>query len=265
MLLPLVVLLSSLPAFADGKVTYKDPIGDDNGPGTYGYPKDPAYKKGSFDLTEVSIEKKGGKVEFRVTQNAALEDPWKTGAGFSTQMVFVFIDTDHAAGRGHTDGLPGLNVRFAPSSAWEKVVILSPLSPSRVAKEVETKASALKSDILVGARVKGSGRTISGTVDDTTLTGEPSDWGIQVVIQSSEPFPSGSDLLTRQVNEYDGQHRFGGGNDGDCDPHVIDLLAGSGNGDVSEKKAQYDMLKYECNADGSSKSRATLTMVRKVK
>ena len=49
-------------------------------------------------------------------------------------------------------------------------------------------------------------------------------------MQSNEGFPAGNDLLTRKVNEYEGQHRFGGGNDGDCDPHVMDILAGKGAG-----------------------------------
>jgi hypothetical protein len=67
------------------------------------------------------------------------------------------------------------------------------------------------------------------------------------------------------VNEYEGQHRFGGGNDGECDPHVIDTLAGNGKGDASEVKAQHEMLKYKCGAEGSSEAKATLTMVRQSK
>jgi hypothetical protein len=67
------------------------------------------------------------------------------------------------------------------------------------------------------------------------------------------------------VNEYEGQHRFGGGNDGDCDPQVIDILAGNAKGDASEVKAQHEMLQYKCGADGSSESKATLTMVRQSK
>ncbi len=47
-------------------------------------------------------------------------------------------------------------------------------------------------------------------------------------MQSNEGFPDEADLLTRKVNEYEGQHRFGGGNDGDCDPHAMDVLAGKG-------------------------------------
>ena len=93
--------------------------------------------------------------------------------------------------------------------------------------------------------------------------GDPSTWGYQVVVQSNEGYPDKTDLLTRKVNEYEGQHRFGGGTDTDCDPHVMDVLAGSGAGSAEEAQAQYDMLKYECNPDGSTKTAATLKMVRK--
>ena len=263
--LTLAASLLSLPALAAGKVTFKDPSGDDNGPGTYKYPTDTVYKKGSFDITELTVEKKGNKVDFNVTLGANLEDPWRMGKGFATQMVFIFIDTDGKEGSGRTEGLPGLNIQFAPASAWEKVVILSPQEPARVKKEVETKAGGLKADILVPDRTKGAGRKISGSVDGVNLQGDPSQWGIQVVMQSNEGFPAGSDLLTRKVNEYEGQHRFGGGNDGECDPHVIDVLAGSAKGDASEVKAQHEMLKYECGAEGASKAKATLTMVRQSK
>ncbi|HYH94552.1 glucodextranase DOMON-like domain-containing protein [Hyalangium sp.] len=264
--LTLAASLLSLPAFADGKVTLKDPSGDDNGPGTYKYPTDTVYKKGSFDLTEASIEKKGNKVDFNLTLATNLEDPWRMGKGFATQMIFIFIDTDGKEGSGHTDSPPGLNVQFAPASAWEKLVILSPQETARVKKEIETKAAGLKGDIVVPDRTKGAGKKISASVDASLLgAGDPSQWGIQVVVQSNEGFPAGNDLLTRKVNEYEGQHRFGGGHDGECDPHAIDLLAGSAKGDPSEVKAQHEMLKYECAEDGSAKQKATLTMVRQSK
>jgi hypothetical protein len=39
------------------------------------------------------------------------------------------------------------------------------------------------------------------------------------------------------VNENRGEHRFGGGRDDNCDPHVIDILAPN----------QHDVLKtYKC-------------------
>ena len=256
--------LSLAAGLAAQDVSFKDPTGDDKGPGNYTYPTDTVYKPGSFDITGFDVRKKGDKVDFTVTTNSNLEDPWRMGTGFSVQMVVVFIDTDHKAGSGSTEGLPGLNVKFAPDDAWDRAVILSPQGASRVKSEVDTKAAAVKGNIIVPGRVKGSGRAISATVDASLLgEGDPSQWGYQVVMQSNEGFPAGTDLLTRKVNEYEGQHRFGGGTDTDCDPHVMDILAGDGTGAATEAQAQYDMLKYECNPDGSAKSAATLKMVRK--
>jgi hypothetical protein len=137
-------------------------------------------------------------------------------------------------------------------------VILSPQPASTVKNEVDAKMpAAAKASVIVPARTKGAGRTVSGTVDlDQLGGGDPSQWGYQVVVQSNEGFPDSTDLLTRKVNEYEGQHRFGGGTDFDCDPHAIDVLA-------ADAEAQKAMLKYECNPDGSAKQKATLTMVKK--
>jgi hypothetical protein len=246
------------------EVSFKDPTGDDKGPGNYTYPTDTVYKAGSFDLTGLDVKVKGDKVDFTVGLNSTLEDPWRMGTGFSVQMVFIFIDTDGKEGSGFTDGLPGLNIKFAPTDAWDKVIILSPQGSSRVKSEVETKAAAMQAGIVIPNRVKGSGRNLSASVDLAALGGgDPSQWGYQVVSQSNEGFPASTDLLTRKVNEYEGQHRFGGGNDGDCDPNAVDILAGAGTGDASEAQAQYDMLKYECAPDGMAKQAATLKMVRK--
>jgi carbohydrate-binding DOMON domain-containing protein len=264
-----VVLAAFAAALAGGsalaqEVSFKDPTGDDNGPGKYTYPTDTVYKPGSFDLTELKVKESGGKVSFDVSVNSALDDPWGMKVGFATQMIFIFIDTDGKEGSGNAKGLPGLNIGFAPKDAWDKVVILSPQPPGRVKSEVEIKGAAMKDAIVVPGRTRGSGRTISASVDKKDLgQGDITSWGYQVVVQSNEGFPASTDLLTRKVNEFEGQHRFGGGNDGDCDPHVMDVLAGSGAGDKSEIDAQHTMLAFECNPDGTSKKMATLTMVRK--
>lgn len=249
-------------ALSAQSVSFKDPTGDDNGPGKYTYPTDTVYKAGSFDITSFDLKVHGDKTDISVGVNSNLDDPWRMGTGFSVQMVFIFIDTDGKEGSGNTSGLPGLNIKFAPTDAWEKCIILSPQSPSRVKGEVSTKAAGMASSIIIPARVKGAGRVISATIDTKDLgPGDPTTWGYQVVMQSNEGFPAGSDLLTRKVNEYEGQHRFGGGTDTDCDPHVMDILAGDGKGVAEEVELQHKMLQYECNPDGTAKQMATLKMV----
>ena len=253
--------LATVSTFAQ-TVSLKDPTGDDNGPGTYTYPTDAVYTRGSFDITSFTLKVNGAKTDVTVGVNGNLADPWSMGGGFATQMVFVFIDKDGQEGSGYTKAPSGLNIEFAPSSAWEKVIILSPQPMGRVNTEVEQKAADMKGDIIVPARTRGAGRTISATIDTKALgEGDPSTWGYQVVMQSNEGFPSGSDLLTRKVNEYEGQHRFGGGNDGDCDPHAIDILAGDATGAKEEADLQHKMLAYECGDDGSVKKLAVVTAV----
>ena len=246
----LITMLIGGVAWA-GDVSLSDPTGDDNGPGEYVYPTDAVYTPGSFDLTSLEVSQKGKRTNFEVSVNANLADPWGMGGGFSTQMVFIFIDMDGKEGSGFTTSPPGLNVQFDPASAWDKCIILSPQTAARVNQEVEAKAGDMAGAILVSTRTRGSGRTISGTVQTADLgEGDPATWGYQVVMQSNEGFPDESALLTRKVNEYEGQHRFGGGTDYDCDPHAMDIL-----GDHAQ-------LAYECAADGTSKKMATLTMVR---
>lgn len=258
----LALSLMAASAFAQS-VSFKDPAGDDDGPGGYSYPTDAVYKRGSFDLTAFNLKVNGAKTEVSVNVNANLEDPWSMGGGFATQMVFIFIDKDGTEGHGYTTAPSGLNIEFAPASAWEKCIILSPQPAGRVNTEVEQKAANMKGAVIVPARTRGAGRTISATIDTAALgEGDPTTWSYQVVVQSNEGFPAGSDLLTRKVNEYEGQHRFGGGNDGDCDPHVIDLLAGDGTGAKEEADLQHKMLAYECNGDGTAKKMAVVSMVK---
>ena len=170
------------------------------------------------------------------------------GVGFSVQMLFVYIDN---AEGGHTKGLPGTNHEFLEDQAWDKVIILSPQQIGVVRNEVTAKASDMQDDIVIPTRTKGAGRTISGSVKMADLgEGDPSTWGYQVISQSNEGFPAKTDLLTRKVNEYEGQHRFGGGTDYDCDPHAMDILG------------DHAWLQYECEADGTPVKMATVEMVK---
>jgi carbohydrate-binding DOMON domain-containing protein len=169
-------------------------------------------------------------------------------------------------GGGFTQGLPGLGIAFGPEDAWDRCIILSPLPASTVRAEVEAKAAAMKDAIVIPARVKGSGRTISATVDRRALgPGDPTGWGYQVVIASSDAYPAANSLLVRKVNETESQHRFGGGTDGDCAPNVLDVLAGEGKARPGEIEHQHQMLQYECNADNTPKRLATLKMVHLAK
>jgi carbohydrate-binding DOMON domain-containing protein len=252
-------------ADAAGTVTIADPTGDDDGPGTYTYPTDAVYKPGSFDITELQVITAGAQVEFRVTVRSRIEDPWDSAAwngnGFSVQMAFIHLDTDHQKGSGVRDGLPGTNVRFAEDEAWDRVVIISPQGPARVNSEIALKAGQWKDRIVVPRITRASGKTLVAIVDAKDLGGPPAPgWGYQVLMQSNEGFPAKTDLLTRKVNEFEGQHRFGGGTDYDNDPQVMDILVPPG-GDPAKK--QHDLLsKYnKAASDPKPEDLAVVPMV----
>ena len=247
--------LIALGAASAHAVEFTDPKGDDKGPGSYVYPTDGVYKAGSFDITKFSAVKSGANVDFSVEVAAGLEDPWGMGGGFAVQMVFVFIKT--GAG-GNTATPPGLNVQFAAGHEWNKLVILSPQKKARVTGEAAAKAAALAKDIVVPNITRGRGRVITGSIPLAELGGDGNvdGWSYQVVMLSNEGFPAAGDFLTRKVNEYEGQHRFGGGNDADCDPHVMDVLEGP-------EAKQSEMLAYTCAPDGKATKMATLKMIKK--
>ena len=76
---------------ASDAIEYLDPAGDDDGPGSYLYPTDRAYSRGSFDLREVTIDVDDDVVEIRLELSARIEDPWRSeewgGNGFSLQFL----------------------------------------------------------------------------------------------------------------------------------------------------------------------------------
>lgn len=260
-----VMVMTSAAVLAFEPIVFEDPTADDKGPGTYKYPTAAAYKSGSFDLKKVAIKDSGESVTFKVTLKAPIEDPWDSrswsppGQGFSLQFIQIYVDTDHKEGSGHKDALPGINVRFPEASRWEKVVLISPQPVSRVKMEVKMKAKTFAAAVVIPKKVQVKGKSFVVTVPKAELGDVQKSWGWQVVVQSNEGYPDGNDVLTRDVNEIEGEHRFGGGNDWDCDPHAIDILAGAGRGKDGEKQAQYDALQYKCA--GSDLSKAKLAEV----
>ncbi len=249
----LVAVAATAAAVRGQEVRFRDPEGDDDGPGGYLYPTDPVFTPGSFDLTRFDVQKKGDAVEFSVTFRSALEDSWQTGAGFSVQMVFLFLDTGQAGDPTFTRGLPGLNVDFAPTDAWNRCVILSPEPPMRLRSEVGAKvANVMQPAVLIPDQVQGQDRTITASVPIPELgNANLTSWGYQVVVQSNDEFPTSTDLLTRRVQVRASPQCFGGADSAGCRVAVLDCLAGSARGDKTEIDAQHRMLQCRSGSDST--------------
>ncbi len=229
-----------------------DPVGDDNGPGTYVYPTNPAFApfSGIFDLTEFRVEHDAQNVYFDMVM-AAIANTWNAPDGFSHQLVNVYIDTTPNAGR--VDTLrDGAFVLFDPRHAWDVNVRVMGWGGTRVYTALDDPDSAGKSDGVSGEALS-DGKTIRAMVPKAII-GEPSDaWKYYVTVASQDGY--GPDNH-RPVTAEGGAWVFGGGCDLDVNPNVIDVLAPeSGSwtqqkqlGSWSESQRRLAVL-YPANAD----------------
>ena len=95
-----------------------DPVGDDNGPGSYTYPTDSAFTPGSFDLTGMSVYDDGDTVRFVTTTHGPITNPWG-GNGMSTQRLNIYVRDGGSTTT--TELLPGTNT--SAQGAWTHAVV----------------------------------------------------------------------------------------------------------------------------------------------
>ena len=263
----MILAMGASAAHAKGfSLKLKDPKGDDKGGGDYVYPTDSVYTSGSFDLLEVAIKEAGPDIQIDLTFNASIEDPWgmqkQGGANFSIQFVQVYIDTDHKPKSGELQAVAGMNANFVPESAFEKVILISPQPVARVRQEVAQKSPRHRNLLVVPRSVLAKGKTITALVPKKDLGKPTAKWGWQVLVSSNEGYPDQKDVLCRKVNEMEGTHRFGGGDDYDGDPHFMDILMPPAKGDSAEQDAQYKILKqYKGGANPAAWKRVDLPMI----
>jgi carbohydrate-binding DOMON domain-containing protein len=265
--LVVVIMLISNLLMAGTKIEFKDPKGDDKGPGYYIYPTDPIYVAGSFDLLSATIEDKGSEIDFRINFNAPVTFNW--GDFWDVQQLQIYLDFDKIEGSGRTETIPGTQVLIDAANAWEKVVFIDPHTVPKINGEIQLKAADMQEDIVLPTKIRPIGKSIRATVSKADLgvaeDVDISKWGYGILMLSATGFPGDWCVLMRRVNEYNGQHRFGGGADGAGDPNVIDLFAGNADGSDDEAQLQYDMLgNWESGMDPEENEDDVLTTIKLV-
>ncbi|WP_454138885.1 glucodextranase DOMON-like domain-containing protein [Microbacterium paulum] len=96
----------------------EDPVGDDNGPGTYTYPTDGAFNPGSFDLTGLDVYRDGDLVRFVIATHGEIHNPWG-GSGMSPQRLNIYVRDGSSAAV--TPMLPGTNT--FTEGAWTYAIV----------------------------------------------------------------------------------------------------------------------------------------------
>ncbi len=101
-----------------------DPEGDDNGVGTYVYPKADVFKPGVFDLVKFKVIDAGDKVVFETYVKDLGGNPWNGPNGFCLQYIHIYVHTKLGVD-GRTDTY-GLNVNITKEHAWHFALLLAP-------------------------------------------------------------------------------------------------------------------------------------------
>jgi carbohydrate-binding DOMON domain-containing protein len=232
------VVFHTAPAEAEAVVVLDmdDPVGDDYGPGTYGYPTHKAFVPGLFDLTHVRVSHDPEYVYFDATFRE-ITNPWNAPEGFSHQLINIYIDTTPGAGR--TDTLrKGALVAFDRRYGWDLLIKALGWGGCRVfSAQDEPEARGIADGLSAG--VLTDGKTVRVSVPKAVI-GEPSrKWGYYVLVGSQDAF--GEDDF-RPVMEKAGPWVFGGGSDLEVDPNVIDVLAPErGRGSQERMLGSYDV------------------------
>lgn len=231
---------TTLLSYGDRVGGLTDPAGDDNGPGTYTYPTDAAFNKGSFDLTRFDVYAKGDTVNFVTKVAAPINNPWG-GNGMSTQRVNIYL---HASGdsAATTPLLPGTNMSAA--GAWSRVVVADGRNGEGVYGPDGSKVAEAPLTVVggLGTIIVSVPKSALGAIDPSTATYQVSmfanaqnDEGIgNVRPVYSTACTSGGDGCPSWV----GQYYFGGGagaiafgtpaRDTDTsDPNAIDIMSGA--------------------------------------
>ncbi len=195
----------------------EDPEGDDNGPGTYLYPRDPAFApyEGLFDLLAFKVwSDQGENVYFDMTIKT-VTNPWAAPEGFIHPVIHIYVVT----GRGEFTGPvnDGPRVIFSPQAPWEFCVTGIGWENSIVYhpavtggwQETPIKAVYLPEENVIRLPVA------------KTITGVPGkNWRYYVLVGSYDGLGPG---FFREIKKEADDWFFGGGGEGA--PRVLDILA----------------------------------------
>jgi glucoamylase len=109
----ITVVSEALPGPAVLDVT--DPVGDDNGPGTYAYPTAPDFHAGAFDIERFQVIDAGDTVYLRTK----LRDLTPTfGSALGAQLLDVFVRDPAKTAFSTAAPFPSRNYAIASDSAW---------------------------------------------------------------------------------------------------------------------------------------------------
>jgi glucoamylase len=155
-----------------------DPDGDDNGPGTYAYPTDPAFRPGAFDLQRFQVIVDGDNVLLR----ANVRDLSPTfGSPIGAQLLDVYVHTPTGA-TSTAAAFPSRNYTIAPDSAWSRRIEIQGFADPVF---VDAAGTSLGTVSVQASQVSGF---ITAVVPLAALGTPGPGWAFAVVLHGQEGF-----------------------------------------------------------------------------
>jgi glucoamylase len=175
-----------------------DPTGDDNGPGTYGYPTSSNFKPGAYDLQRFEVYDSGADtVTFRV-QTADLTATF--GSPLGAQLLDVYVRNPSDGPTTTAASYPQRNYAIAANSAWNRLIEVQGFGQRFIDASGATVGS-------VSIRAAAATRFITFTVNKSALGGPPaSGWTFTVVLTGQDGF---SPDQARGFTALPGEFSFG--------------------------------------------------------
>ncbi len=201
-------------------VEVADPVGDDDGPGTYTYPTDRVFAPGVFDLTGMTLGSDEENVIFRLTIAGPINNHWNSPNGLSGQTVDIYIDVDGSAS-GERMLLPGRNAALSPEFAWDYAAWVEGWTPGLYQPGAE---GPTEMEAEIGVTTNPGQRRLTITLPRSAIPGDPATWSIAVVLLGQEGYPAAGVWRVRDVNPVAEQWRFGGAPADTNHTRIIDFL-----------------------------------------
>ncbi len=200
-----------------------DPKGDDSGTGSYSYPSTTHLRKGSLDLTGLTVSKGDSLVHFRL-KFAALSDPgWHPEYGFQLTYAAIAIDKDGIPGSGTRR--VGRNAQYDLARGWEHELVIYVGGGMQVENAAgEILGAYLPSE---GDEKDPIGNAALGIVSfsiPTRMIGIPSkEWRYTVLVGAQDDHGGAGIGEFRSVDNSGGEW-IGGGKERASDPNVYDVM-----------------------------------------
>lgn len=233
----LVIVMSTPVVLAndqkDGMVLsqWSDPVGDELSPGlTYPTHEHFTPYKGLFDLTEFSVIDQDAHYYRFHFKFVALPNPWRSPHGFSHPLIQIYIDNVKG---GSTELFRrGAGVRLDPEAPWDVMLhitgwwvrLFRPEDRQKM-QEMENQWNLQQNPFeLMGAKVQKKDSAIEVQVPKKQV-GQLENVRLFVFIGSFDSF--GFDYY-RDIDTNSDEWVFGGSNQPDLTPRVLDLLVPEG-------------------------------------